>query len=313
MNNRFPNKDNLVTRYIQDFGLPPNLVVLIAVFFVAAVLLRTLTAAFDGQWQTLLAYGTAGLSVIVSFALVLKRSEWTLPLAVALFPLQYALYLPLFRYRLTLSEVLVLVWLLVVAFDVLRGQRKIRIPDTSINFLLLAYVIALTLSLLGLRFQASSAATPAILLEWVAQVYLVVLFLLLVGYTDVREKRAGRIKLLVGAWGLGALFAALAALVAILHYPFGLFAFDSPLPLVSETHKVTGLFRNSNAFASYALSSLLVFSGVFLYSKPSGRMRHFAACTYRPLSSGIGSDPVSRGMGRICCRGSSAGPSQTVR
>jgi len=58
-----------------------------------------------------------------------------------------------------------------------------------------------------------------------------------------------------------------------LHYPFGLFAFDSALPLVSETHKVTGLFRNSNAFASYALVSLLVFGALLLYGKPTGKLK----------------------------------------
>ena len=224
-------------------------------------------------WRSIVVYGTAGIVLAGSFALVLKRPAWTLPLAVALIPLQYALYLPVFRYRLTPSEVLVLVWLLVAAFDVLRGRRKIHIPDTSINLLLLAYVLALSLSLLGLRFQISAVATQAILLEWVAQVYLVVLLLLLVGYTDVREQRAGRIRYLVGAWGLGAFFAALAAFIATLHYPFGLFAFDSALPLVSETHKVTGLFRNSNAFASYVLSSLLVFGALLLYGKPTGKMK----------------------------------------
>jgi len=273
MKNRFFFKDSSVTKEFQDFGLPLNLVVLIAGVFVTALILRTLAASLDGQWQTLLIYGTAGLFVIGSFALVLKRPDWTLPLAVALFPLQYALYLPVFRYRLTPSEVLVLVWLLVVALDVLRGRRKIRIPDTSINILLLAYVLALSFSLLGLRSQVLPTATRDVLLEWVAQVYLVVLFLLLVGYTDVREQGAGRIKLLVGAWGLGAFCAALAALVAVLHYPFGLFSFDSSLPLVSETHKVTGLFRNSNAFASYVLSSLLVFGGLLLYGRPTGRMK----------------------------------------
>ncbi len=277
MNSTSPNTINSKQERNQnrafDFGLPSELVKLIAGIFVAAVLLRTLTAALDGQSQTLLVYATALLVLAGSFALALKRPLWTLPLAVALLPLQYALFLPWFQYRLTPSEVLVLVWLLAAAYDVLRGRRKIHLPDTSINILLLAYVLALALSLLGLRSLPSPAATQAILLEWVAQVYLVVLFLLLVAYTDVREQRAGRIKFLLGSWALGALFAGLAAVLAIFYYPIGLFAFDSPLPLVSETHKVTGLFRNSNAFASYALASLLVFGGLLLYGKPTGRMK----------------------------------------
>ena len=286
--------------FLNDLGAPSSFVVLVIAVFLIALLLRILTAVAPEPWRDILVFSAAGVLLVGSFALVLKHPAWTLPLAVALIPLQYALYLPWFSYRLTLSEVIVLVWLLVATWDVLRGRRKIRIPDTSINLLLLAYVLALSLSVVGVRRYFSDAALSAVLLELVAQVYLVVFLLLLVSVmeaihpppTSPRQRREalppdvvgrlegdreGGIRFVAGAWALGAFFAGLAALLAILHYPFGLFAFDSPLPLVSETHKVTGLFRNSNAFASYAQASLLVFGGMLLYGKPSLKPRRFLA------------------------------------
>lgn len=268
--------DLLQTKYNSDvLKLPRSFGLFTLAIVVTALLLRILTAVAPEPWRDSVAYVTAGVCLLGSFALALKRPGWTLPLAVALIPLQYALYLPWFGYRLTPSEVLVLTWLLVAAWDVLRGKRKVHIPDTSINVLLLAYVLALALSVAGVRLYFSAAALSAILLEFVAQVYLVVFLLLLVSVMAGRDQKDGGISLVVGAWALGAFFAGLAALLALLHYPFGLFAFDSPLPLVSETHKVTGLFRNSNAFASYAQASLLVFGGLLLYGKPSLKLRRF--------------------------------------
>ena len=278
--------------FLNDLGAPTSFVALVIAVFLIALLLRVLTAVAVAPWRDILVSATAGVTLLGSFALVLKRPDWTLPLAVALIPLQYALFLPWLRYRLTPSEVLVLAWLLVAAWDVLRGKRKIRIPDTSINFLLLAYVVALALSIVGVRLYFSDAALHAVLLEFVAQVYLVVFLLLLVSVMAGRDQvggaqEKGGIRFLVGAWALGAFFAGLAALLALLHYSFGLFAFDSPLPLVSETHKVTGLFRNSNAFASYAQASLLVFGGLLLYSNPSLKARRFLAALTLLLALGL--------------------------
>lgn len=266
----------------DDLGASTAFVALVIAAFLVALLLRVLTAVADAPWRDILVYATAGVFLLGSFALALKRPGWTLPLAVALIPLQYALFLPWFRYRLTPSEVLVLAWLLVAAWDVLRGKRKIRIPDTSINLLLLAYVAALALSVAGVRLYFSDAALPTVLLEFVAQVYLVVFLLLLVDRMTGRDREDEGIRFVVGAWALGAFLAGLATLPALLHYPFGLFAFDSPLPLVSETHKVTGLFRNSNAFASYAQASLLVFGGLLLYGQPASKPRRFLVALVLP-------------------------------
>ena len=292
MNSRIPPEHHSNQSIFNDLAVPPGFVVLATISALAALSMRILAAVAPEPWRGSLVYATAGVFLLGSFALSLKRPGWTLPLAVTLIPLQYALFLPWFGYRLTPSEVLVLTWLLVAAWDVLQSRRKIHIPDTSINLLLLAYVLALALSVGGVRFYFSDAALRAVLLEFVAQVYLVVFLLLLVSAMAGRDQvggnqKEGGIQFVVGAWALAASFAGLAALLAILHYPFGLFAFDSPLPLVSETHKVTGLFRNSNAFASFALVSLLVFGGLLLYGQPSPKRRRLLVALTLLLALGL--------------------------
>jgi len=263
-----------------DLWTPVRFVYLVIAIVLLGLLLRISMTMMSPPWNEGLMLVAAGGFVLGCFFLAIKRPNWVIPLAVALIPLQNVLRLPGLNYRLTPSEIVVLVWLAVAIWEVIRGRRKIRIPQTSINPFLFIYVLTLTISLIGVRSYFSAPAIQSVLLEFIAQIYLVIFFFLLVGRMTGQDRQGDQgagegMNFVLGAWALGAFLAGLAATLALLHYPTGLFAVRSPLPLVSTTHKVTGLFRNSNAFASYILTSLLVFSGILLYGRQSANIRRF--------------------------------------
>jgi hypothetical protein len=188
---------------------------------------------------------------IIFLALIARRIELGLLLAVLLFVVQVSPYLPVVGYLLTISEAVLILTALVWLAQHARQQQEIKLQASGLLVPFFLYTLVAAMSLLN-QFLLSDIGFG--FAELFAHVYLMFLLVVIASYAATVE----RYRRVLLVW-----LASVGLVVGLV--PLALIGFE-PVPLTLGD-KFIASFRNANALAGYAAGTMLFFIPLALSQK----------------------------------------------
>lgn len=223
--------------------------------FLAAVLIVILSIGLALPSQFILAILISGFSVLFVY-MVLKKPYVGLLTTIFLIPFQKTFEFPIVGPKLTIAEIAFFVTIFAWLAKKILKERRITIPRTPLNALLVGFLTVAVASMWNLLPGTEALAIGVF--EILTFGYLILFFWIVTEFLDRNEEVDSLLKI----WLFSSAVVGLLGFIGIVQMLFGQASFFAGTRVIST-------FRNPNALASYLIPSLLIPAS--LYFAPGQR------------------------------------------